>query len=390
MSKRITKPKRPDKPRPDFPLFPHATGRWAKKVRGKLVYFGPWSDPDAALALWTSQKDDLLAGRRPRSKKDAFTVRDASNAFLTAKGRKLKAGELTERTFLEYRQMCARVIEAFGAGRSVDDLAADDFGELRARLASTRGPVALGGEVQRIRTLFKFAYDSSLIDRPVRFGTEFVKPSKKRMRQARQARAPKVFSAAEIRRMLEKATPPLKAMILLGINAGLGNGDCSCLPIGALDLEAGILDYPRPKTAIERRAPLWPETVDALRAVLSKRPTPKDEADAQLVFITKQGHRWSRFRGETRIDAVGLEFGKLMDELGIRREYVGFYSIRHTFETIAGETGDQPAVDRIMGHERDDMATVYREWMKDERENARLRKVTDHVRNWVFPDGTEG
>jgi len=47
---------KPSKPSPDFPLFAHANGKWAKRIKGKLRYFGTWEDPQGARAeyqQWT-------------------------------------------------------------------------------------------------------------------------------------------------------------------------------------------------------------------------------------------------------------------------------------------------------------------------------------------------
>ena len=75
---------KPAKPRPDFPLFPHATGRWAKKVRQKLIYLGKIADDpkgDAALAKWLEQKDELLAGKTSQIKGDGLTMADLANKY---------------------------------------------------------------------------------------------------------------------------------------------------------------------------------------------------------------------------------------------------------------------------------------------------------------------
>lgn len=369
---------KPTKPYPDFPLFPHANGLWSKKIRGKLYYFGAWANPEAALQKFVDQRDDLFAGRSPRAKDDGLRVADLCNRFLTSKQRLLDTGEIVPRTFQDYFQTCERIVRFFGRDRRVDDIGPDDFERLRSDLATTRGPVALGSEVTRIRVVMKYAFDQGLISGPIRYGQSFRKPSKKVLLQQRNARGPRMFEAPALRKLIKGARGPMKAMILLGINCGFGPTDLARLKMPHLNLKTGWVDYPRPKTGIHRRCPLWPETVAALKAWLAVRPSPDDPANAELVFITKYGRPWA---GNGTGAAVSWCFRDLRDELDCYTPGLGFYALRHGFETMGGDSRDQVAVDHIMGHSRGDMASVYRERISDER----LKAVTDHVRKWLFP-----
>src|SRR5262245_32033652 len=202
---------KPPKPYPDFPLFPHATRRWAKKIRGQLHYFGPWGDPDAALKKYLEQKDALHAGRKPREATEGVTVKELCNQFLNAKRARLETGESTNRSWQDYKDACDLVLSHFGKSRLVADLDPQDFAALRSKLAKRWGPVTLGNVIQRMRVAFKFAFDKGLIDRPVRYGQNFKRPSRKVVRIDRARKGPKLFSADEIRRLLAAASVQLKA-----------------------------------------------------------------------------------------------------------------------------------------------------------------------------------
>ena len=108
-----SKSERPRKPYPDFPLFPHAIRRWAEKMLGKLHYFVPWENPDAALKQYVEQQDDLQAGRTPHVQKDGLTLKDLVNKFLTSKRMMVNAGELSARSLRDYYVTCERLLDTF-------------------------------------------------------------------------------------------------------------------------------------------------------------------------------------------------------------------------------------------------------------------------------------
>jgi integrase len=377
---------------PEFPLGPHPSGRWCKKIKGTVYFFGKLADSYlAAFDRYKAERDDLFAGRKPASRNtEGLRLLDLCNQFLHYKRGLIQTGELTMRTWHDYHLTGERLLSAFGQDRLVTDLGPPDFERLRAEFAKTWGPVKIGNEVTRSKMYFTYAFEMGLIDKPIRYGPSFEKPDRKAIRRARKAKGPRMFEAPELRTIIDAADPCMKAMVLLAANGGLGNHDVATLPMTALDMESGWLDFPRPKTEVDRKIPLWNETIAAIKAWLAVRPEPKRPEDAPLLFLTKQRFAWSRSGrivkeedGSTAAKGfsspVSVSFKIVLDRLGING-HRGFYAIRHGFETIGGDTGDQVAVNAIMGHADHSMAGHYRERIDPER----LRKVTEHVRSWLF------
>jgi integrase len=177
------------------------------------------------------------------------------------------------------------------------------------------------------------------------------------VRERTRERGKRLYTAAEIRKLVDAAEPHLAAMILLGINCAFGPQDCCTLPTDAV--HGGWHDYARPKTGVDRRCPLWPETVAAIKQVAGHRH----------VF---NGRVWTRH-------IVARQFEKLCEACEVRN--FGHYSLRRTFETIATTASvSQAVIDHIMGHSRNDMASVYRQQIFDQQ----LRACSEHVRQWYL------
>ena len=144
---------------------------------------------------------------------------------------------------------------------------------------------------------------------------------------------------------------------------------------------------------------MWPETVDAIKTAIAQRYENAPPSIADRVFITKRRQAWYR-EGEKN-SAICQAFAKVrtkaliepavksLVESGIKKETaakqvakkwhgIGFYALRHTFETTAGGSKDQVAVNYVMGHCDDSMAAVYREGIDPQR----IIDVCSFVREW--------
>jgi integrase len=372
------KPTKPEKPYAEFPLTAHPNGQWCKKIKGTLHYFGPWSDPEAARDRYLDEKDELFAGREPE-RIEGLTVKGLMSHFLDTKQLLVDAGEIEQRSLDDYHATCKKIGASLGLSRVVDTLSPRDFQKLRSDLGKGKkkrlGSKTLQGELTRARVLFRYAVENGYVEKPLLYREALKSPNRANIRREAAEAGPRMFEAAELRALIAAAPVQLKAMIYLALNCGFGNMDCSRLTFDKIDLDKGWHYYGRSKTGIERRAPLWAETVSTIREAMAERPE-ANPGQEEYVFLTRTGQNWA-----ANGSALSAEFRKLAKTVGVyRRGSKVFYSLRRSHETIGAATGQQVAVDFLMGHSRPDMASVYRQRVFD----SKLREVTDFIRGWLL------
>lgn len=222
--------------------------------------------------------------------------------------------------------------------------------------------------MRHVRMFFNFALAEEWIDKLPWGAKTFQLPTKKAIKKARSQKKDKTASRQEILKLFEEAGDTWNAMLLLAINSGSGNTDVAMIKHSDIE-EDGWVEQARNKTGEYRRFKLWPETLE----VISKLPKHEDG----LIFHSKQG---SKLIPAGTHNPITKGFSNLVSKAGIKRENLSFYSLRHTFQTVADENVDLVATQVIMGHSRNSISDNYRGKISD----ARLEAVTDHVRRWLF------
>jgi len=275
------------------------------------------------------------------------------NLYLEHQESKVQVGEFSARHYEDQVSSLRMFVRFLGRHRQLDEISTLDLQSYRRKLQRAYGSAhRINLNIAIMKAMFHWAKVNDVIEHiPNIDAVSKVKVTHKEK---------PVFTAEQIRQLIDAADTQMRAMVWLALNCGFGCTDCAELEWKHFDLRNNRVRLARKKTGIARNLPLWPETVRALLEV------PKS---GKLVFYTSHGNAWVRTTqntartGRTRYtsdNAVSKTFSKLLETAGVAVEKgVGFYTLRRTAATLAAKSGDPFAVQRLLGHADLKMATTY-------------------------------
>lgn len=391
------------------PLHVRANGQWGRRHDGGVITFGSVRSVPLGEALrrYHEFAAAIAAGRTPAAV-GSVTVGELFAAFAERQASRSMRGALSGKTVAGYVRHLRWAEPILGSRSPVSALGRADFASLLAGAeAAGWAPATTAGMVNAVRAAMLWAVDVEILDRVPPYGRGFRRPARAAERRHRATvgrGGERAFDGEEIRRLLALASPLMRCAILLGVSCGCGQGDVSALPRSAV--RGDWIDFPRPKTGIPRRAPVWPELAAALDEYARADRGRRTSETRGLVFASRAGTPlvWRGFARDAggaiiqrETDLIGPAFVRLLVKARIRRTRgesrgldatgLGFYSLRRTCATMLDAQGDALARHVIMGHATDgSVADAYVQRVDDER----LVKVSHGVRSLLLGPASPG
>jgi integrase/recombinase XerC len=275
------------------------------------------------------------------------TVRDFFTSWLAGKELATKKD-----TFLHYRKAVSEFFGVLGsrADKGLETLVPADIENFR----DTRTKQGLSGptvsqDIKAIRSVLSTARRQGLI---------LHNPAEAVDLPRAKSHERSVFSAGEVRALLDVTPPDWKTAILLGYYTGQRLIDVVSLSWDKVDLEEGLIFYVQGKTGRRLEVPIHPELEEHLLSIAGDAPR-------GLLCPTLANGRTSGERG------LSSQFAALMDKAGVDRLQVqssrnhkfslkSFHSLRHLFSSAMANAGIPSDVRmKLTGHKSIDVHRRY-------------------------------
>lgn len=211
--------------------------------KSEQFYFGSWpDDPKGERALkdpasgWLARKDGIRAGVdhiRVNPGGEELTVGELMARFLVHKHNQSRSGDLSKLTLGGYLRKVKWFVEFLKPGTPVAGLKPEHFTTYMEHLIEVRqlGRFARKRVRTYLSTFLRYGAKNGWYTMP-NTGTDCVSPAtdpdSMRLARARarvKDNSNRVLIGEEIDKLLERSQPAFKAMILLGVNCGLGPAD---------------------------------------------------------------------------------------------------------------------------------------------------------------------
>ena len=388
----MARTQKPAKPYAEFPLFSHANGQWAKKIRGRIIFFGSWKTAswNDALDRYLNERDALYAGRSvDRHDADGMTVDEWLNSWVAERLADVEAGRIGPQHALACVRTARIMRDAAGASRPVASI--DHAALLHIRDAFPKGsPASLKTALTYARMAVRWLQRRH--DIRIRLDDEFASPPKRAIRLHASKRR-KHWATDEIAQILATDNLRMRAVLSLVANCSFETHDLAALSWSHIEQidDRWYHTCPRPKTGLPRLAMLWPRTVEAMEAAGLWTP----EAEGMVVRSHTGGPVWTENPSGTRTDLIARAARHVIHnqlapwaESDDPRNGIGTLGLRHSFRTIADAAMDRDAVEQIMGHSPGHiadgnaaMAATYRHRIGYDR----VRAVAEFVEAAIWP-----